>query len=253
MKDSKEYSKKIQSLYKTLKKKYAKPSKKLMHEQVIDAVICGIVSEHLNKKLVKAVIKRFKESFVDWNDLRVSLDEEVLDAIGRDNTESKKIVAALTISLNAVFNQYNSVDLEELKKTGKRLAKQELEKIDGLTGFVIDYVMLTALAGHAIPLTKKMLEYLKTNELVHPQADEQEVSGFLVRQIPAAKGYEFYELLRHQSEKKAKAGKKKGKAKKVVKKKTSKKAKKTKKPAPNAKTKAKKKNKKKTVKKKAKK
>ncbi len=239
MKDSKKYSKKIQSLYRDLKSEYAKPSK-LIHDLVIDAVICGIITEHLDEKSFKAVFKRFKESFFDWNDLRVSLTEEVTDAVGKNNPESSKIVFALSMSLNAIFHQYNCVDLEELKKTGKRSAKQELGKINGLTDFAVDYVMLTALAGHAIPLTKKMLEYLKTNEFVHPNADEKEISGFLIRQIPAAKGYEFYELLRHRSEK-AKASKKKIKAKKIAKEKTTKKAKKTKKAASKAKKKVKKK------------
>ena len=64
----------------TLKKKHPKPSM-LLHELVVDAVVCGALSEHLDAKSVKAAVKRFKSAFVDWNDLRVSLDEEVVEAI----------------------------------------------------------------------------------------------------------------------------------------------------------------------------
>ncbi len=60
--------------------------------------------------------------------------------------------------------------------------------------------MLTSLQGHAIPLTKKMIEYLRSNELVHPDADEQQIEGFLAKQISAENAYEFYALLRRQSE-----------------------------------------------------
>ncbi len=82
--------------------------------------------------------------------------------------------------------------------------------------------MLTSLKGHAVPLTEKMIEYLKGNELVDPGADEQQIGGFLAKQIPAKNGYEFYALLRHESEVNAvkKAKKAKKKAKKKVKKKT---------------------------------
>jgi hypothetical protein len=45
-----------------------------------------------------------------------------------------------------------------------------------------------------------MTEYLKGNELVDPEADEQEIEGFLAKQIPAKNGYEFYSLLRQESE-----------------------------------------------------
>ena len=74
------------------------------------------------------------------------------------------------------------------------------EKIDGVSRFAVDFCCLTSLQGHAIPLTKKMIEYLRSNQLVHPDADEQQIEGFLARQIPAANAYEFYALLRRQSE-----------------------------------------------------
>ena len=48
-------------------------------------------------------------------------------------------------------------------------------------------------------------------------ADEKQIGGFLAKQIPAKNGYEFYALLRHESE--TSAGPKRKKAKKKVKKK----------------------------------
>jgi hypothetical protein len=53
-----------------------------------------------------------------------------------------------------------------------------------------------------------MIEYLRSNELVHAGADEREIEGFLARQVSAENAYEFYSLLRRQSEAR-KAGKKK--------------------------------------------
>jgi hypothetical protein len=54
--------------------------------------------------------------------------------------------------------------------------------------------------GHAIPLNSAMIEYLKTNELIHHEAGYEEIEGFLTRQIPAKNAYEFYAMLRHESE-----------------------------------------------------
>jgi hypothetical protein len=109
------------------------------------------------------------------------------------------------------------VSLEALKKIGKRPARQILEKLDGTSHFVVDYCMLTSLQGHAIPLTKGMIEYLTSKELVYPNADEQQIGGFLAKQISAKKGYEFYALLRRESE--ARKSKKKKKTKTTSKKK----------------------------------
>jgi hypothetical protein len=120
--------------------------------------------------------------------------------LGEDTPVTKDTASRLISALGTVFNEHNSVSLESLKKAGKRPAKQALEKIDGSNQFVVDYCMLTSLQGHAIPLTKKMIEYLRNNGLVHPEADEQEIEGFLAKRLAASEAYEFYVLLREESE-----------------------------------------------------
>jgi hypothetical protein len=45
-----------------------------------------------------------------------------------------------------------------------------------------------------------MIAYLKNNDLVDAQADQSEIAGFLAKQISAKNGYEFYALLRDESE-----------------------------------------------------
>ncbi len=235
MKNSKEYSKKIQKLYRTLNRKYPK-AQKVSHEEVEHAVVYAIMSENMSEKAAQSAFRRFADCFVDLNDLRVSRSDEIIDMLSEDTPVTRDIASTITRVLNGIFNDYHKVSLESLKKVGKRPAKQILEKIDGISRFVVDYCMLTSLLGHAIPLTKTMVEYLKSNELVNPEADEEQIEGFLAKQISAKNGYDFYTLLRRESE--TKKGRKKSKAKTTSKKKTQ------------TKTKTKKKTKKKTTRKK---
>ena len=204
MKDSKEYSKKVHKLYRSLKRKYPKVQK-VVYERIVDALVYAIISAELSEAATQSAIKRLTDYLVDWNDLRISRTEEIVEALGADTSVTRDIASALTRALRSVFSKYNMVSLQALCKMSKRPARGVLEKIDGTSRFVVDYCMLTSLQGHAIPLTKKMIEYLRSNELVHAEADEREIEGFLARQIPAEKAYEFYFLLRRQSE----AGKKK--------------------------------------------
>lgn len=199
MKNSSEYSKKLRRLYNSLKRKYPK-IQPVTHDDLVEALIYSIVSENLTARAAQTAMKRLAENFVDFNDLRVSRSEEIIETLGEDTPETKQIASSLTRALAAVFNRYNTLSLEALEKIGKRPAKQALGQMDGTSRFVVNYCVLTALHGHAIPLTSGMLEYLRDNELVHPDADEQEIEGFLTRQIPARNGYEFYRLLRAQSE-----------------------------------------------------
>ena len=210
MKDSKEYSKKIQRLYRSLSRKYPKPQK-VSHDEPADALVYAIISAELSERATQTAIKKFADYFIDLNDLRVSRTEEIVEMLGGHMPVTSDIASTITRVLRAIFDEYHRVSLESLKRIGKRPAKQALEKMDVTSRFVFEYCMLTSLQGHAIPLTKKMIEYLRSNELVHPNADEQQIEGFLAKQISAKNAYEFYALLRRESE--ARRGRKKKKTK----------------------------------------
>jgi endonuclease III len=207
MKNSKEYSRKVLKLYRSLKRKHAK-TQKAVYDEPVEALIYAIVSEKMSERAAQSATKRFADYFVDLNDLRVSRAEEIVEVLGADTPVTRDIALALTRALRAVFDKYNTVSLKVLKRIGKRPARQVLERMNGASPFVVDYCMLTSLQGHAVPLTKKMIDYLKSNELVDEGADEQEIEGFLARLISAENAYEFYTLLRRQSESRA-AGRKK--------------------------------------------
>lgn len=219
MKNSKAYSKKVRRLYRSLKRKGAK-LQAVTYEEPADAIVYAIISENMTDSVAQAASKRAADYFVDLNDLRVSRPEEVVEILGGDTPTTRHIAATLARTLMAVFNQYNAVSLKALRKTGKRPAKQALEKLDGASTFVVNYCMLTALQGHAIPLTTTMIEYLKDKELVDPEADQQQIEGFLARQISAKNDYEFYALLRRESERVAQRRKRRTTRKKKTERKT---------------------------------
>jgi len=235
MKNSKDYSKKIQALYRTLSRKHQKVQQ-VGDEQVTDAIIYAIASSELSEKSASSAVKKLADHFVDWNDLRVSWIDEIVDVLHKDTQATRNIASALIQVLNGIFNQHHKVSLDALKNTGKRPARQALEKVEGISRFVVDYCMLRSLHGHAIPLTEKMLEYLRNNELVDPNADEQQIGGFLAKQIPAKNGYDFYALLRHESETSKSVKKKSKKRAKTATKKKTKTATKAKKKAKKKKT-----------------
>lgn len=201
MKDSKKYADKLMKLYRSLKRTYGKTTRP-KYELTTDALIYAIVSENINDSAALTAVKKLARHFVDWNDLRVSRPEEIVDVLGKDNVENRRIADALTQSLFAIFNKYDVVNLDALKEGGKRQAKAILEKLLPSSRFVINYVVLTAFDGHSIPLTPRMLDYLKTNELIHPEATTEEIEGFLERQITASQAYDFYAVFRQESESK---------------------------------------------------
>lgn len=199
MKDSKDYSKKVRKLFSSLKRRYAKVTNP-EYDDPLEALVYGIISEYMDLSASKTITKKMKSYFVDLNDMRVSRTEEILDILGSSSEHPKKTAATLTQALNSVFNKYDMVSLEAFEEIGKRQAKKVLDKLEGASPFSINYCFLAAMGGHAIPLTQKMLEYLRSNELVHSEASDEEIAGFLERQISAANAYRFYWLLRCEAE-----------------------------------------------------
>jgi len=230
MKNSKKYAERIKKLYRALKAKGDK-IRVLSFDDPIDSLVYGIVAEKASSSRARGASKQFSRHFVDLNDLRVARPEEIVEVFGKDSADLRQAANTLIRVLGAIFEKQSDLTLEPLKKLGKRQAKQELEAIDGITHFAANFSMLTVLQGHAVPLTRKMIAYLKANELVCPEADDHDIEGFLTKQISAKDGYAFYSLLRSESESpqinKRKAAKKKAAKKKVAKKtgkKTTKKA-----------------------------
>jgi endonuclease III len=247
MKDSKVYAGKIKKLHTTLKRAYDKVTP-VAYEDPLDAVVYAMMSESITLRQMHAAEKRFHDYFVDLNDLRVAHPEELADILGVDNKAVRDMAVALGQVLNHIFVQQHTLTLDYLTKMGKRQARQALEELDGITPFAVSYCLVTALQGHAIPVTQAMVNYLKAEALVHPEASPGSVEGFLTKQISAKDNHEFYSLLRMESEASSRSRKIKTQ-KKTARKKTAKK-KTTQKKTAKKKTTVKKTVKKKTVKKK---
>lgn len=207
MKNSKEHAQRLQKLYRELKRTHPKVEKPA-YDDPAEALICGIISEKLSESATNRALREIRTAFVDWNDLRVARVEEIAEAIGGKVTSGRDAAFALTAALRGIYDEHHRISLAVLKKLGKRPARQGLEKLPGVSRFVINYCMLTSMEAHAVPLTPQMIEYLRRNDIIAPDAEEEDIDGFMTRHIPAKSAYEFYALLRRESES-PKVGKKK--------------------------------------------
>jgi endonuclease III len=199
MKNTTQYSQNIKKLFNALKKG-AEKSKKPVYQDIVEAIIFAVLCQNSPESAVKTALRKIQSHFVDNNDLRVARTEEIVEVIGSDITNAPKAAGALIAQLNAVFQKYDSLAPEDFSGVGKKNAKEILEKFNGMTPFVCNYVMLTALNAHTIPLTDKMIEYLKTNNLVDPHWDNAQIVSFIEKQISASDAYAFYAIIRHDSE-----------------------------------------------------
>jgi len=199
MKNSSQYIQKLKKLFSILKKGDEKPKKPVYHDP-IEAIVFAVLCEESTESRAKAALKKIQSHFVDFNDLRVARAEEIAEVIGPDIEEPEKHAVRLTSLLNAIFQKYDCLSPEDLASTGKRSTKEILEKFNGMTNFISSYIMLTVINVHAVPLTEKMIQYLKAYNIVDPVFENEQIVAFVERQISAANAYTFYTLVRHDSE-----------------------------------------------------
>ncbi len=199
MKKTPQYSQKIKKLFGVLKKGIEKP-KKAAHEDLVESMVFAALCQDSTESAAKNALKKIQSHFVDFNDLRVARTEEILEVIGNDMNNAEKSAANAVAMLNAVFQKYDSLATENISGTGKKGVKEALEKVSGLSDFVKNFVYLTFVNVHAVPITDKMFEYFKTYELVDPQWDNKQIASFIEKQVSASEAYAFYTAIRHDSE-----------------------------------------------------
>lgn len=199
MKTSSQEIIKLKKLFTALKKggeKHKKPS----HCEFIETLVFAILCENTTESAARAAIKKIQSHFVDFNDLRVARVEETVEIIGHDIQQPEKCAAKLISLLNAIFQKYDCLSPEDLTNAGKKNTREILDKFSGMTDFVRAYVMMMTLNAHAVPLTEKMIQYLKTFGILNPDADNVQIETFIEKHISASDGYAFYTVIRHDSE-----------------------------------------------------
>ncbi len=201
MKNSKKYSPKVKELFRSLKERYS-AVEQFKSEDPIEMVIMASLNEYIPFEECQKALNKMKSHFVDFNDLRVARKEEIIEQLGSkvgDKT-GRKIAASLSDKLNAIFSTYDCLNIDELFELGKREVRKKMEKMWGEDFFVGSFCLLTIFDGHAVPMNSIMLEYMRNEKLVNPQADDSEICGFLERLISAKDAYRFYTVVRLASE-----------------------------------------------------
>lgn len=230
MKNAKQYADKFKAFIEKAGKGKSFEAEKFLNNT--DCAVKAMLYEFITETKAGDCIAVMREHFVDWNDLRVSRLEEVLDVFsqaGITSEEGKPIYASISRMLNAIFNKLDRTTLVELDEVGKKQAKQILDDIgteneDGeengkISEFVSAFLMLFLKEAHVVPVAHKASVMLAEMGLVDPEATEGEIINFVTRQVESKDAVNTYYVLRELAdayfdEKEKKAAKERAEAEK---------------------------------------
>lgn len=163
---------------------------------VLEHLIYACCLEDAKYEEADEAFHRLQGSFFDWNEVRVTTIGELSESL-ESLPDPAAAAVRLKQTLQSLFESRYSFDLEDMIKMNQGKAVQELEKLNGMSKFVLGYVVQNALGGHSIPVSKTIMHILLLTEIVSDTEAAKGQAPGLERTIPKTKGKDFASCL-HQ-------------------------------------------------------
>lgn len=145
----------------------------------------GVLGCHDGRAAGQKALERIFRKVLDWNELRVSTPDELVNLVGGSIRRPAELCRNLCDVLNAVFRRENTMSLRRLAEGKVKDARRYLESLSGINAYATASVLAIGLGAHAIPVSDRLLDTLRRMNLVDPQATRAEVQAFLERNIKA--------------------------------------------------------------------
>lgn len=176
-------------LFSLLKKRYAQGEPE--PRPVLEQFVYAICREGTTRERADRAYRALCERFFDWNEIRVSSDREVEEALG-DLPDAGARAQRLLSFLQEVFDTTFSYDLEPLQKKGLKQAAKQIGRFQAANDFVVAWITQQSLEGHAVPVDEPGLRTLRRMGLVdEDQSDGEALRTSLEHLVPKARASSF--------------------------------------------------------------
>jgi endonuclease-3 len=162
---------------------------------VLEQFLYAVCREDATRAAADRAYRALEEGFYDWNEVRVSSEEEIAEALAGLSGAGER-ARRIREFLQEVFETEFSYDLEPLQKKGLKQAAKQLSRYQAANDYAVAWVVQQSLGGHAIPLDGRSVRVLKRMGLLDEEAGNAEaMRASLEHQIPKAKGTQFVDLV----------------------------------------------------------
>lgn len=166
----------------------------------VDELIYSYLLWEATTPQARNAFKRLKDSYIDYNELRVSLPGEIAAVLGERYPRGEERSARLRATLFDLYRREYSVSLSSQIDGGKRDTRSYLESLDGIPQFVVDRLMLVRFGGHAVPTDDRLGGLLAAQGIIAPSTAAEEAASWLSRHIKAEDAQAVWPLLRSWSD-----------------------------------------------------
>src|SRR5262245_3711793 len=158
----------LSTLFTTLRKHYSVGAP--ADRPVLEQMIYALLRESATHEEADAAFERLKGQFFDWNEVRVSSEHEVIEALAGLPDAAARAERVISL-LQEVFESTYSFDLELLHKKGLKQAAKQIGRYQAANEYTVAWVTQQTLNGHAIPIDPPTLRVARRLGLVDNEGD----------------------------------------------------------------------------------
>jgi len=192
-------AKKLHALVKRLRAKYPEASVFPAPawegtDPILAEFVFSLLLAESTPLLARAAFEVFKSEFVDLNELRISLPDEVAELLGEDYPHADERTARIRATLHDIYQREHVMSLAALAEAGKREIRHYLESLNGVTPFVIARVKLLHLGGSAVPVDNTLLSRLHKEHALENAATCESAGDWLPKQFEPGQSASLHAL-----------------------------------------------------------
>lgn len=166
------------------------------NEPLVDEMIYSFLLWEATSAQARNAFKRLKDSYIDYNELRVSLPIETAQVLGERYPRGEERAARLRAALFDLYKREFTVTLKSLSEGGKRDSRTYLESLEGIPGYVVDRLMQSSFQAHAVPLDERLRDLLADEGVVESEMSVDDAASWLSRQVKSEECTATCHLLR---------------------------------------------------------
>lgn len=184
--------KKLTALLKRLRSEYdieEPPARDPVLEMVYSFMLYDATQEEAD-----AALERMMSAVVDVNDLRVSLESEIVEMVGPTYPLVHERVARMREAMYEVYVREHAMQMRSIASAAKKDQRAYLDSLPGMLPYVAARVMLLSFGGHAMPADRKLVVMLGDEEILEHDAPPEQAESWLQRHIKADEAIEAHGL-----------------------------------------------------------
>ena len=162
----------------------------------LEELLLGVLSAGGSERKAAAALRACADSFVDWNEMRVSADGDILAALG-DLPDAAHKAAILRAVLDRVYEVNNEMSLDFLKERPARDAVRLVAGIPDFPEAALARAFILALGRKELPLTNGLTRVCKRLAII---GDGPGQEGKLEKALPSSGLFEFHWLVAKHAE-----------------------------------------------------